>query len=196
MKLEKDNGRDAVPRVHGRAAAQPYRTTGRDAVPRVLAINHFPFLRSLLPSPFVLAASLLLALGCASPRVVEVTSRTRLQDIDVVDQYIFLHDRASRIHYEPKYLPADVQRQEFFVRWAPAPTSRSGPATVGLVKFEYRQVDKPNTLREQTYVPQGDCAKVFEVRGEEFRAGGPVSAWRVSLWNGESLLAEKKSALW
>ncbi len=131
---------------------------------------------------------LLIALGCASPRVVEVSSRTRLQDIDAADQYLFVRDQASRATYQPQDLPADAQRQEFFVRWT--------SATAGLVKFEYRQVDKPNTVREQTYTPHGDQAKVFGVRGEEFRAGGPVSAWRVTLWNGDQLLAEKRSALW
>ena len=120
--------------------------------------------------------------------MVEVSSRKRLQNIDVADATLLSNDRASRIRYEPRDLPADAQHLEFFVRWT--------PKSVGLVKFEYRQVDKPNVVREQTYTPQGDGAKVFEIRGEEFRAGGPVSAWRVSLWNGDELLAEKKSVLW
>ena len=136
---------------------------------------------------FALLCFVLFTLGCASPRVVEVMSQTRLQDVDLVDKPLFERDRASRIRFEPEALPADAQRQEFFVRWS---------GTAGLVKFEYRQVDKPNTIEEQTYTPQGDRAKVFEVRGEEFRAGGLVSAWRVSLWDGDTLLAEKKSALW
>ena len=145
-----------------------------------------------------------LACSTTTPRVLEVTSRTRLKDIDSVDQDLFASDRASRIRYEPRDLSIDAQREEFYVRWAapptqrPAPTSRSGsgPAAVDLVKFEYRQVGKPNTIFEQKYVPHGESSKIFAVRGEDFRSGGSVSAWRVSLWDGDQLVAEKKSFLW
>jgi hypothetical protein len=64
------------------------------------------------------------------------------------------------------------------------------------VKFEYRQVGKAATVFEKTYTPHGDVAKLFEVRGEDFRAGGSVSAWRVTLWKDDQLVAEKKSVLW
>ena len=130
-------------------------------------------------------------LGCAAlaPRVLEVDSRTRLQDVDEADaKRIFGYDQASRFHYEPQDLSVDAQREEFFVRWR--------PATISLVKFEYRQVAKPATVFEKTYAPHGDVAKVFEIRGEDFRSGGSVSAWRVTLWNGDQLVAEKKSFLW
>ncbi|HUI05584.1 MAG TPA: hypothetical protein VL486_01115 [Verrucomicrobiae bacterium] len=164
---------------------------------------------------------LLLALGCASgPRVVEVSSRTRLQEIDVADQALLMRGGA-RLGYEPQNLPIDQQRQEFYVRWTPrwkqesSSTSGPEPERVDLVKFEYRQLDKPNAVKEQTFVPPvlSRAADVdselldqprwvrcsshtFEVRGEEFRAGGPVSAWRVTIWDGDRLLAERKSALW
>jgi hypothetical protein len=48
----------------------------------------------------------------------------------------------------------------------------------------------------KTYLPHGDMAHLFQVRGEEFRSGGSVSAWRVTLWNGDQLVATKKSVLW
>jgi hypothetical protein len=131
-----------------------------------------------------------LTFGCSTtaPRVVEVSSRTRLQDIDIADARYFVVDEASRIKYQPRDLSIDDQREEFYVRWA--------PASIGQVKFEYRQVAKPGTIFEQTYIPHGDESKIFEVRGEPFRSGGSVSAWRVSLWNGDQLLADKKSSLW
>jgi hypothetical protein len=34
------------------------------------------------------------------------------------------------------------------------------------------------------------------VRGEQFRSGGVISAWRVSLWDGDKVVAEEKSVLW
>ena len=140
----------------------------------------------------LLLASLLaiFALGCAStnPRVLEVSSRTRLRNIDKADERLFVRDAASGFRSPSKDLPAEAQGEEFYVRWT--------PSTVGLVKFEYRQVEKPNLVLEKTYTPQGDQTTVFAVRGSEFHPGGPVSAWRVSLWNGDQLLAEKLSALW
>ena len=129
--------------------------------------------------------------GCSAytgPRVLEVTNRTRLQDVDFVDREYFMEDRASLIRYEPQDLSIDDQREEFYVRWT--------PRTVSLVKFEYRQVAKPGEVFEEIYVPDGDARKLFEVRGEQFRSGGVVSAWRVSLWDGDKVVAEKKSVLW
>ena len=136
------------------------------------------------------------AIGCATstPRVLEVSSRTRLRNIDPADEELFTNDRASRIRFEPRDLSIDEQREEFYVRWQPAPTSTSG--SVSLVKFEYRQIAKPTVVSEQTYVPQRNASTLFKVHGEEFRSGGSVSAWRVSLWNGDQLVAEKKSFLW
>ena len=133
-------------------------------------------------------AVLLTACSTTAPRVLEVTSRTCLQDVALADREYFLEDRASLIRYEPRDLSIDDQREEFYVRWT--------PRTIGLVKFEYRQAAKPTEVFELTYVPHGDTRKLFEVRGEPFRSGGVVSAWRVSLWNGDQLMAEEKSVLW
>ena len=133
-------------------------------------------------------AVLLIACSTTAPRVLEVTSRTRLQDVEFADREYFIEDRASLLRYEPQDLSIDDQREEFYVRWT--------PGTIGLVKFEYRQVARPTEIFQLTYVPHGTMRKLFEVRGEAFRSGGVVSAWRVSLWNGGQLVAEEKSALW
>jgi hypothetical protein len=128
------------------------------------------------------------ACSTSGPRVLEVTNRTRLQDVDFADRQYFIEDQASLIRYEPQDLSIDDQREEFYVRWT--------PRTVNLVKFEYRQVAKPGEVFEQTYAPHGDERKLFEVRGEQFRSGGLVSAWRVSLWDADKVVAEEKSVLW
>jgi hypothetical protein len=130
------------------------------------------------------------ACSTTGPRVLEVTGRIRLHDVEPIDQEGFLYERASRIRYEAHDLAPDAQREEFYVHWRFTSTS-----TVNVVKFEYRQVARPNTVLEQTYVPHQDTSKTFAVRGEEFRSGGAVSAWRVSLWNDDQLLAEKKTVL-
>ncbi len=129
--------------------------------------------------------------GCSAytgPRVLEVTNRTRLQDVELADRQYFIEDRASLIRYEPQDLSIDDQREEFYVRWT--------PRTISLVKFEYRQVGKPGEMFEETCVPHGDERNLFEVRGEQFRSGGVITAWRVTLWDGDKVVAEEKSVLW
>ncbi|MGO9245695.1 MAG: hypothetical protein ACLPT4_12310 [Verrucomicrobiia bacterium] len=120
--------------------------------------------------------------------MLEVTNCTRLQDVDFADRQYFIEDQASLIRYEPQDLSINDQREEFYVRWT--------PRTISLVKLEYRQVAKPGEVFEETYVPHGDARKLFEVRGEQFRSGGVVSAWRVTLWDGDKIVAEEKSVLW
>jgi hypothetical protein len=138
----------------------------------------------------LLATAVVLAFSACStsPRVVEVSSHKRLETVEVADQDIYLHDRASQIHLQSELLPADERRQEFFVRW-------SGTG-IDLVKFEYRQVNVPDKISEESYVPENRRWNVFEVRGNDFTKGGAVSAWRVSLWRDSQLLADKKSLLW
>jgi hypothetical protein len=139
----------------------------------------------------LISFALLLTVACSTtvPRVLEVSSRTRLQDVGPAEEKAFFgYDEASRFRYVPRDLSTEAQREEFYVRWT--------PASISLVKFEYRQVGKAATVFAKTYAPHGKAANLFEVRGEEFRAGGSVSAWRVTLWNGDQLVAEKKSVLW
>jgi hypothetical protein len=148
-------------------------------------------IRFTLPPIALLLSILFLTTACSTtaPRVIEVSSQTHLQDIDGVDlREYYGYDQASLFRYQPQDLSIEDQREEFYVRWR--------PASISLVKFEYRQVAKAAVIFEKTYTPHGDMAKLFQVRGEEFRSGGSVSAWRVTLWNGDQLVAEKKSILW
>ena len=85
------------------------------------------------------AAIPLFVVACSTtPRVVEVSSKT--------------------YHRDTRH-----QRQDYFVRWA--------PATVALVKFEYRQVRAPNKIVEQTYVPERSNSTVFEIEGASVQIG-------------------------
>jgi hypothetical protein len=178
-------GRPA-PNERGRTGTRPYRFAFRST----LFAFFFPHRLSLHAPRFTLYAllPLLFLIGCASPRVVEVSSRTRLQNIDSADLYLFGHDKASRIRYQPSYLPPDEQGEEFYVHWR--------PSTVSLVKFEYRQLDKPNEVHVLTYTPHGNSSTTFAIHDEDFRSGEAVSAWRVTLWAGDTLLTERKSTLW
>ena len=140
---------------------------------------------------FALAAALaaVCLCGCASsPRVVEVSSATRQLTVENVDKNLLLGDRASNIQFQAQPLPLSDQREEFLVRWT--------GAGVDLVKFEYRQVNVPNEIQQQESGAARQGWNLFEVRGEKFISGGPISAWRVTLWRAGQLVAEKKSALW
>ena len=78
---------------------------------------------------------------------------------------------------------------DYFVRWT--------PPTISMVKFEYRQLHTPNKVLEQRCTLMEQPFATFEVRGVAFTSGGPVTAWRVSLWTDDNTcVAEQKSALW
>ena len=129
--------------------------------------------------------------GCATgaARVLEVSAAKYRRTIRPENEVIFVRDRASKQRLPPTDLPDDEQRQEFYVRWT--------PATVRLVKFEYRQVGAPDKIAEKSFTPERGASTVFQVRGPEFVKNGVVTSWRVSLLNDSGeVLAQKQSALW
>ena len=133
---------------------------------------------------------LLVALcGCqAAPRVGAVWKSQRLQVVRAGDEAVFLQSRVTDIRSEGVFLPPEQQGEDYYVTWV-------GPG-VERVQFEYRQVDRPDQIAMQQFAPGKTRSHVFEVVGAEHRNGGAVSGWRVSLWLGDKLLAEKKSSLW
>jgi hypothetical protein len=140
---------------------------------------------------FVVAAALaaVVLCGCAStPRIVEVSSTQREMTVERADKNLLLTDRASILLFQAQPLPVADQREEFLVNWK--------GAGVDLIKFEYRQVNVPDQIMEQESSPSRHGWNMFEVRGEKYVSGGPVSAWRVTLWRTGQILAEKRSALW
>ena len=67
------------------------------------------------------------------------------------------------------------------------------------VRLEYRQQKTGTAVKTQ----EQEVTKIgrhndthFEVIGEEFVTGGPVTGWRVTLVRGKQVLAEAKSYLW
>jgi hypothetical protein len=118
---------------------------------------------------YCLLLSCALAAGCAT-----VGQAPRITEVN----------RATKI----KDYPTAEQREEFYVVWT--------GANISLVKFEYRQVNAPNELFAKSYVPTARRFNVFTIGGNEFKKGGKVSAWRVTLWQDNKIIAEQKSALW
>ena len=136
-----------------------------------------------------LAATVLLtACSARTARVCDAWTTKRTETIDTADRDFFANDRASRLRVEPRPLPLTEQRQEFLVTW-------SGES-VETVKFEYRQANLPDKIQTQTIPAAAPQWHAFVIRGDAFQNSGPVTAWRISLWSGEQLVAEKKSVLW
>ena len=86
----------------------------------------------------------------------------------------------------------------FSVRWK----AKGQAATPLMLRVELRGVargdfPKQRTL-EQPVEPGGWFGHwtKFEVVGEEYKEFGRVTAWRVTLWEGNRLLGEQKSFLW
>lgn len=72
----------------------------------------------------------------------------------------------------------------------------SAPAAVERVIVEYRQVNQPDHISKHEFAGHRGSWATFALPAADLKAGGPISAWRVTLWDGDQLLAEKKSALW
>lgn len=137
----------------------------------------------------ILALVILLSACSTQPaRVGYVWSTTRTETIPQGDRDLFGTDRASHLRVESTPLPLSQQRQEFYVTW-------SG-AGVRLVKFEYRQANVPDTILVQMAQATDRRSTTFAIAGDDFHNGGPVSAWRVSLWDADRRLAEQHSMLW
>ena len=139
----------------------------------------------------VMAAAMAAGLcACAhpTPQVRDVVGTQYTETIGKADNSLFVTDRASHLRVDPKPLPPAEQREEYYISWR--------GAGVRSVMFEYRQVNLPDKILVQTFTPTTRHWTVFTVAGNDFLNGGPISAWRVSLWDGDHRLAERKSGLW
>ena len=84
--------------------------------------------------------------------------------------------------------PAGKPAAEVYVTWRPASADR--------VKLEYRQAGRPNEIVELSEKADRHRAALFDIAKSCHGKAGTISAWRVTVWQGELLLAERKSALW
>lgn len=78
---------------------------------------------------------------------------------------------------------------------------RSVKQTNFRLKLELRGIAQGNLPRQKTLERQvtgGSSARWAQIRlaGEDYRELGEITAWRVTLWEGDELLAEQASFLW
>ena len=157
-------------------------------IARIVAAVHDRRGKALAAAAVAILGMVVFSSCAGGARVGDVWGVQHSETISAADQDMFLTDRASRLHFKSVPLPVEEQSQEFLVTWR--------GAGVRAVRFEYRQVNVPDTIVALTAPALDRHRHTFEIRGEEYAKGGPVSAWRVSLWNGDQLLDEKTSALW
>jgi hypothetical protein len=127
--------------------------------------------------------------------------------IKVLPQFLDLNGRTSlspslydRDAYQAllQQHPAKRSGIRFQVQW-----KAKGPAWEPLkVRVELRGIARGNLPRErvleQPVTPGGWFSHWigFRLSGDEYRDLGEVTAWRVTLWEGQQLLGEQKSFLW
>jgi hypothetical protein len=70
------------------------------------------------------------------------------------------------------------------------------------LKVELRGIAQGSTPRQLTFEEDVKSTgwfgrwSSFNLTGDDYKAFGEVTAWRVSIWEGEKLLGEQKSFLW
>ena len=147
-----------------------------------------------------------LALGASSLVSVEAAAAKSAKIIKVLPHYL---DREGRISLSPSLFERDAYqallRQDrklcsglrFDVQW------KAKLATTTQLKLRLELVTptvsraRPLVL-EQPVRPRalGSRWSRVALEGEAFRTAGEVTAWRVSLWHADQLLADQRSFLW
>ena len=95
--------------------------------------------------------------------------------------------------------PAEISGIRYDVQWK----AKGRPAGELKLRLELRGIAKGGDLPdefllEQRVEPGGWLSRWtgLALSGEDYKNFGQVTAWRVSLWEGEQLLGEQKSFLW
>jgi hypothetical protein len=125
--------------------------------------------------------------------------------IKVLPQYLDLQGRTSlspslyeRDAYQAQmlYKPELRSGVEFNVQWKSRNASK--------LKLFIEARGPAHEKSAQTFVWQRSVSRrgwfsqweKISITGDEFRQLNPMTAWRVSLWDGDKLLGEQKSFLW
>ena len=151
------------------------------------------------PLILLLAAAVLLGVtlpaGAASGRVLKVLP----QFLDLKGRNSIspsLYDRDAYQAYLRQH-PQERSARRFYVQW-------KGKATAGdtlKLRIELRGVTEGNFPRQKTLetnVKSATWSRWTELTlaGDDYKTFGEVTAWRTTLWDGETLLDEQKSFLW
>jgi len=137
-----------------------------------------------------------LAAGAATGRVIKVLP----QFLDLKGQHTLSPSLYERDAYQAQLRTHPEQRSglRFAVQWK----TKHAPAAQLKLRVELRGVPKGKLPRqltlEQPVTRKGWFSQwsAIALTGADYRQFGEMTAWRVTLWDGDQLLSEQRSFLW
>ena len=134
------------------------------------------------------------ALSAAEPRVLKVLPHL----LDQEGRHTLSPSLFDRDAYQA-WLRARPERQSgirYDVHWRPESTGEFQLKLEVLGRVEERQVKRRTIENKVTTSRAGARWSAIEFSGEEYQKFGPVVAWRVSVWQGDQMVAKYQSFLW
>lgn len=132
--------------------------------------------------------------SCSAPETLRVR-QFHLRDIEAADGHDFIRaEMNKRLHGAVTLAERNLRRGNYYhVRWR----GLSGTGQVK-IRFEYRQARTGAQVKERVITAEGSRkgSREIVVGGREYLRDGHVQSWRVSLFDGERLVATKQSYLW
>jgi len=141
-----------------------------------------------------LAGLVLLLVSCGAPETLRVR-QFHLRDTKVSTGDLFIRaEMNKRLHGAVTEEERNLRKGNYYhVRWH----GLSGTKPVRVL-FEYRQTRTGAKVKKyETTAPaaaKGD--RQISINGEDYLKNGRVLAWRASLYDGGTLVAQKESYLW
>ena len=118
-----------------------------------------------------------------------------LRDTKVADGNEFIRSEMNkRLHGAVNLEERNARKGQYYnVSWH----GLSGTHPVKML-FEYRQASSGAAIRkiEKTVSASKDGKMEIRVTGDAYQKGGRVVSWRLSLYDGREVVAQKKSYLW
>ena len=141
-----------------------------------------------------LALTALILCSCGAPETLRVR-QFHLRDIEPTDGHDFIRAEMNmRLHGAVTLAERKLRLGNYYhLRWR----GLSGKAPVKIV-FDYRQARTGATVRrlEVMAEPSKKGDREIAIKGRDYLRDGHVQSWRVRLYDGEKLVATKKSYLW
>jgi hypothetical protein len=151
--------------------------------------------RSLTWFPLICLLAATVSAGAATGRVIKVLPHF----LDLQGRHSLSPSLYDRDAYQARLRQHPDQRSavRFDVQWK---AKQAGGATLKL-RAELRGIAHGNLPRQKVLeqeVKPGTFSKwtALTLGGEDYKDFGEVTAWRVTLWDGDHLLGEQKSFLW
>lgn len=150
--------------------------------------------------PFaIVTVALLLAMALAASAATGKVIKVLPFFLDLKGRHALSPSLYDRDAYQAQLRKSPELRSamRFDVRWK----VRNGGFEPQKLRLELRGTAEGNLPRQATLEQElkrddkGDWTSLY-LRGEEYKKLGEVTAWRVTLWEGDRIIGEQKSFLW